>query len=573
MLNIRDLKEHPPEKDHIAYFTMEVGISHMIPTYSGGLGILAGDILKSYADINLPVIGITLLNSKGYFYQKFDENHNQIEDPVNWNIEESMELLPNKVVVNIEGRDVYVKAWKHMIRGQLGHNIPVIFLDTDCEENSEWDKNITSHLYGGDRWYRLCQEIVLGVGGVRMLESLNYNKIKKYHMNEGHAALLTVELLNKSSVNENIDIIPVKDKCVFTTHTPVAAGHDKFDVDLFLKATGNLVPIEIMEKIVQDGKVNMTLLALIMSTYVNGVAKRHGEVSREMFPEYQIDSITNGVHLPSWISMQMKSVFDKHIPGWSIDPYTLRSALSIPKEDIDHAHHEAKNILIDYINQEKNIGFHPDRFTIGFARRFTAYKRPDLILHDIERLKKVAEKVGDIQVVFAGKAHPSDTVGKQIINKIINTCNQINDENGKLKMVFLENYNMLLSRKMVSGSDVWLNTPQRPYEASGTSGMKAALNGVPQISTIDGWWVEGLVENVTGWGLGKAPQDPGFNEDFDPTEEAEDLYYKLENVIVPMYYANKDKWLDIRRHAIAMNASFFNTYRMAQQYVANAYLD
>ena len=369
------------------------------------------------------------------------------------------------------------------------------------------------------------------------------------------------------------DLQLVKQKCVFTTHTPVAAGHDRFDVELFRRITNNFTPECFLKECIHDNLVNMTLLALNHSMFINGVAKRHGEVTKEMFPEYRIDSITNGINPSTWVSSSFKDLFDKHIPGWVIDPFTLRYALSIPKEDIWNAHQEAKQHLIDEINLRNNIGFHVARFTIGYARRFTEYKRPDMILFDIERLKQVARNVGDIQIVFAGKAHSQDTKGKELIRRVIHLAQDINNQNCKIKIIFLEHYDMKLAKLLVSGCDVWLNTPQRPFEASGTSGMKAALNGVPHFSTLDGWWLEGYIDNITGWAIGPHPQDPGFKNDIDMTDEAKDLYDRLEQVIIPTFYGNKEKWTDIMKHCIAINGSFFNTYRMAQQYVANAYID
>jgi starch phosphorylase len=558
---------------------MEIGISHDIPTYAGGLGVLAGDLLKSFADMNAPMIGITLINSKGYFHQLVNENGEQYETPVEWDPSKSMILMPNIVTVNIENREIKIRAWQLIVRGQGGHNIPIFFLDSNVEGNSDYDRTITSFLYGGDRQYRLMQEIVLGIGGIKMLDSLGYNHIKKYHMNEGHSALLTVELLKKTyketgETEENhYNIQSVKDRCVFTTHTPIAAGHDAFDIQLFQKLLNGYVPKFVLDKAIHDGMVNMTLLALNFSTFVNGVAKRHGEVTREMFPGYVINEITNGIHPQTWICPSFKQIFDKYMPEWIRDPFTLRYALSIPKEEILDAHLQAKKDLFEYIKDKTGVVLDPLRFTIGYARRFTEYKRPDLILQDLERLKEVSQRVGDIQIIFSGKAHVHDYRGKELIKKIISIGKQINQENGRIKIVFVLGYDMHVARKMVAGCDVWLNTPQRPLEASGTSGMKAALNGVPQASTLDGWWIEGCVENITGWSLGPHPQDPGFKEDSDMLDEAKDLYDKLENTIIPTFYGNKDKWADIMRHSIAINASFFNSYRMAQQYLANAYMN
>lgn len=570
-----DLPKHL-DKEYIAYFSMEIGISHNIPTYAGGLGILAGDLIKAFADLKVPVVGITLVNEKGYLKQTIRDGR-QIESIQEWNVAENLVLLPNQITVCIEGRDVKVKVWKHMVIGITGYNIPVFFLDTNIETNSDYDRKITSFLYGGDREYRLAQEIVLGIGGVRMLQSLGYNAIKKYHMNEGHAALLTVELLKKTyheSFDEEhcYDIGYVKEKCVFTTHTPVAAGHDHFDISLLKKLLGEYIPNFLLMRSLDNGQLSMTLLGLNLSQYVNGVAKRHSEVTREMFPNYSIDSITNGVHHTTWISSPYKELFNEYIPGWIVDPFTLRYALSIPKERMINAHIQAKQALIDEVNSRTNAGYHIGRFTIGYARRFTGYKRPDLLLFDLQKLKSITDNVGDIQIVFAGKAHPNDEGGKDLIKKIYDISNAINKENSRLKIVFLDDYDMRLAKLMVSGCDIWLNTPQRPFEASGTSGMKAALNGVPQISTLDGWWIEGCIDGITGWGIGPHPQDPGFKIDTDMSDEAKDLYIKLEQ-IVPLFYTNKDKWTDIMRHCIAINGSFFNTIRMAQQYIANAYID
>ncbi len=558
---------------------MEIGISHSIPTYAGGLGILAGDLLKSFSDMGAPMIGITLINSKGYFHQLVNENGEQYETPVEWDPNQFMVLLPNIIVLNADNREIKVRAWQLIIRGQGGHNIPVYFLDSNVEGNSDYDRTLTSYLYGGDRQYRLMQEIILGIGGIKMLDSLGYSNIKKYHMNEGHSALLTVELLKQTykemgeTEEDHYNIQSVKDKCVFTTHTPIAAGHDSFDSQLFQKLLNGYMPRFALDRSTHDGMVNMTLLALNFSTYVNGVAKRHGEVTREMFPGYVINEITNGIHPQTCICPPFKELFDKYMPEWVRDPFTLRYALSIPKDDILNAHMAAKKDLFDYIQKYNGVTLDPMRFTIGYARRFTEYKRPDLILQDIGRLKEVSQRVGDIQVIFSGKAHVHDYRGKELIKKIISMAKQINQENGRIKIVFVLGYDMHVARKMVAGCDVWLNTPQRPLEASGTSGMKAALNGVPQASTLDGWWIEGCVENITGWSLGPHPQDPGFKEDSDMLDEARDLYDKLENTIIPTFYGNKDKWADVMRHCIAINASFFNSYRMAQQYMANAYLN
>ena len=338
---------------------------------------------------------------------------------------------------------------------------------------------------------------------------------------------------------------------------------------IFKRVMNGYMPDFMLNSGADGDKFNMTLFAMNMSKYVNGVAKRHGEVTRNMFPNFKIDSITNGIHTQTWTSDEFKKLFDKHIPGWAADPYSLRSALQIPEQEIYEAHQKNKRILIEYINEKKSEDFSVDVFTIGFARRFTAYKRPDLILGDIEKLKRIAKEKGKIQIVYAGKAHIKDGQGKETIKKVINIGKEINDDN--IKIVYLENYDMDLGKLLTSGVDVWLNNPQLPLEASGTSGMKACVNGVPQFSTIDGWWVEGHVENVTGWSIGsdyyKYPENHELYK-----KDLDSLYEKLENVILPKYYNDKEKWMRIMRNCIAFNASFFNTYRMVLQYVTNAYL-
>lgn len=568
MAIMHSVNEDEPQKDKIAYFSMEVGLKSEIATYSGGLGILAGDTLKSFADVGVPSVGITLLNEKGYFFQKIDNEGNQIEEHQEWFPKKYLELLPKQVTILIEDRFIRINVWRYMIKGVRGYEVPVYFLDTNVEGNSDYDKTLTQFLYSGDRYYRLCQEIVLGIGGVRMLDELGYNNLNKFHMNEGHAALLALELYKKCG-EENCNLEALKKKCVFTTHTPVPAGHDKFEMDVFMRVMNGYMPEFMLNSGRDEDKFNMTLFAMNMSKYINGVAKRHGEVTRDMFPEFKIDSITNGVHTETWASDEFKKLFDTHIPGWAADPYALRSALQIPEKEIYDAHQKNKRELIEYINKEKNEDFSNDVFTIGFARRFTAYKRPDLILSDIDRLKKIAKEKGKIQIVYAGKAHIKDYQGKDTIKKVINLGKEINDEN--IKIVYLENYNMKLGKLLTSSVDVWLNNPQLPLEASGTSGMKACINGVPQFSTIDGWWVEGHVENVTGWSIGSDSYKKSYDEN-NQESDMNSLYEKLENVILPRYYNDKEKWMRIMRNCIAFNASFFNTYRMVLQYVTNAYL-
>jgi starch phosphorylase len=448
----------------------------------------------------------------------------------------------------------------YQVRGIGGYIVPIFFLDTNIQGNSDWDRELTKYLYGGDTTYRLAQEIILGIGGVRILNDLGYNTIDKYHMNEGHAALGTLELFKRFN-----DVEKVREQCVFTTHTPVASGHDQFDLSYAKPMIGEMLPDFILNDVTFGNRLNMTRLALFFSHYVNGVAKKHGEVSRIMFPGYSIDSITNGVHTTTWVSRPFQRLFDKHMPGWRSDPYILRSAFSIDKPEIWEAHIEAKKSLINFVNKRYNVGMNYDDFTIGFARRQTAYKRPDLLISDPNRLIDIANKVGPIQIIYGGKAHPKDQSGKDSIKHIFNAMKNIDNN---VKISFIHNYDITIAKMITSGVDIWLNTPRRPREASGTSGMKAACNGIPQFGTLDGWWLEGCIENITGWAVG--PEKTEEKESDDDTDRS-DLYNKLENWIMKKFYSDRDNWIRTMRSCIAINASFFNTNRMIQQYVLNAY--
>jgi starch phosphorylase len=446
----------------------------------------------------------------------------------------------------------------------------LILLDTNVDENAPPDRELTAFLYGGDERYRLAQEIILGMGGVRMLRALGYNQLERFHMNEGHASLLVLELLRerRGQGAEEWDFHGVRSRCVFTTHTPVPAGHDQFSYDLVKGVLGETIPVEMVQMLGGKNRLNMTLLALNLSRYVNGVAKRHGEVSQEMFPGYSIDSITNGVHSFTWTCDSFKKLYDRHIAGWVNDPFSLRYAVSIPKGEIWDAHVEAKGRLIDEVHRRTGMSLKPDMLTIGFARRATLYKRADLVFSDPGQLMEIASTVGPIQLVFAGKSHPKDDPGKDLIRRVFHFARQLKDQ---IPIAYLENYDMELGKLLTSGVDLWLNTPLRPLEASGTSGMKAAHNGVPSFSTLDGWWIEGHIEGVTGWSIGPGPQDL-HGQDAANEQDARELYHKLRTVIAPMFYRDRDRWIDIMRQAIAFNASFFNTHRMVQQYAANAYV-
>jgi glycogen phosphorylase len=571
-MNIPFLKELTKEPK-IAYFSMEIGIQNDIPTYSGGLGVLAGDTIRAGADLKLPMVAVTLLTKKGYFIQELDEHGRQTQRPVSWDPNEYMVLLPARITVQIEGRDVLVQAWQYNVESLTRGCVPIFFLDTDVEWNKPEDREITHYLYGGDLAYRLKQEIILGIGGVRILHQLGFD-IKKYHMNEGHSSLLTIDLLNRFKRpiedvwDEKLvwDVRKVKDLCVFTTHTPVEAGHDRFPYDLVTKILGEPIPLNVLKELGGEENLNMTRLGLNLSEFINGVAKKHSEVSRNMFPGYEISAITNGVHTFTWTCDGFKALYDKYLPGWANEPELFVRIGRVPEEEIWDTHMAAKKNLFDYVLSTTGVEMNPDVLTIGFARRATAYKRADLIFSDIDRLEVIGS--GKLQIIYAGKAHPKDEMGKKLIEKIFSIKDRLKD---KISMVYLKNYDMEIALRMVSGVDIWLNTPLRPREASGTSGMKAAHNGVINFSVLDGWWIEGHIEGFTGWSIGPSATETTLTDNMD-TRDADDLYNKLETIIIPTYYNDRHTWVRMMQNAIGKNAYYFNCHRMMRRYVTDAYI-
>jgi len=582
----------------VAYFSMEIALENAMPSYSGGLGVLAGDTIRAAADLRLPMVAISLLYRKGYFTQRLADDGSQTEEAVEWRMEDFLQEEPARASLPLENRRVELRCWKYDVKGVRGFEVPVYFLDAHLPSNAEADRNLTGSLYGGDSYYRLCQEVLLGIGGVRMLRALGYTELTRYHMNEGHAALLSLELLGEEAQKtgrktfSGEDMEKVRSKCVFSTHTPVPAGHDAFPMEFLTRAfptqtalfdlsdssSADLVKRvlradqrfpDLQEAAKHGASLNMTQLALSLSTYVNGVAKQHGETSRQMFPEARIEAITNGVHAGTWTSPAFQQLFDRYIPSWREDNYSLRSALGLPAEEVWAAHLIAKHDLLEMVREKTGLQFDPEAFTIGFARRATGYKRADLILADLDRLRQIVKNAGSFQIIYAGKAHPNDGGGKDIIRRIFQAKRALRRT---VPVVFLDDYNLELGGKMTSGVDLWLNTPQFPLEASGTSGMKAALNGVPSLSILDGWWVEGHIEGVTGWCIGESRRSAAGSAATDNAAEAESLYNQLEGVILPMYYNDRAKFLAVMQHAIAINGSFFNTQRMVQQYITDAYL-
>jgi starch phosphorylase len=556
------------DQPKIAYFSMEIALDPHIPTYSGGLGVLAGDILRSAADLAVPVVGVTLLHRKGYFHQSLDDCGVQSESPHDWSPEEALAALPVVVTVQIAGRDVRVRPWLFRVAGFDGYKLPVFLLDTDLPENSAEDRGLTDQLYGGDQRYRLRQEAVLGLGGVAVLRELGYGSELAYHMNEGHSALLTLALLEeqlnegeKELTEEAIDA--VRSRCVFTTHTPVPAGHDQFPKDLVREVLGaeRMAELDGSECLL-DGVLNMTYLGLRFSHYINGVSMRHSEVSLDMFPGYLVEAITNGVHATTWTSQHLAELFDRYTPGWRNDNRYLRYAIRIPLDEVRDRHLSAKRDLLDEVEKRCGERLKEDAFTVGFARRATPYKRADLLLSDPARLRQIGQQIGPLQVIYGGKAHPRDEGGKELIRKIFQASRQLGEF---VRVIYLEDYDWTLAQHLVGGTDLWLNNPRPPREASGTSGMKAACNGVPSLSVLDGWWIEGHIEGVTGWSI---PRESTHEDD---ASEAAALYDKLERVILPLYYEQPLAYAEVMRSAIALNASFFNTQRVVSQYVLHAY--
>ncbi|MFB6175217.1 MAG: alpha-glucan family phosphorylase, partial [Candidatus Nanohalobium sp.] len=455
----------------ISYFTMEIGLEPEIKTYSGGLGVLAGDTVKAAADHDLDFTAVTLLYREGYFRQVIEDEEQQ-EKPQEWDFNDRLEDTGEKISLRLRDRHVDVKIWRYTVEGEEG-DAEVLFLDTGLESNHEEDRKLTSRLYMGGSETRLCQEAVLGIGGVKALREVDRDP-DYYHMNEGHSALLVTEASGKK---------------VFTTHTPVPAGHDTFSDELIRK----VLPEDKYASLDFGDELNMTEVALENSSYKNAVSDRHKQVTENMFPDYEVDAVTNGVHTRTWTSEQFKKLYDEKINRWCLDPARLTKAEGLKDNEVWKAKKEAKRELKEFIEDENGEQIDLETFTVGFARRSTSYKRPTLIFRDLDRLRKLAEQHGGLQLIFAGKAHPDDEEGKKLVSEIL----RYSDILDEVKVVFIEDYGMDAAKKMASGVDLWLNNPERGQEASGTSGMKAALNGTPQLSTPDGWWLEGHIEGVT----------------------------------------------------------------------------
>jgi starch phosphorylase len=553
----------------IAYFSMEIALRPEIHTYSGGLGILAGDTARAAADLELPMVFVTLLSRQGYLRQEIDGDGNQVEHPDPWTPVDHVVPLRAKVALLIEGREVWVRPWLYVLESPLGRALPVLLLDTDVDENTSEDRRITDRLYGGDVRYRLMQEIVLGIGGLRLLQALGFN-IRTYHLNEGHAALLALDLLRRyprpadqvGSRELAFDVGPVRDMCIFTTHTPIEAGHDRFDYGMFGDTLRGYIDLAQLQLIAGNHVLNMTRLALNLSGFVNGVAARHAETTNRMFPGYGIRAITNGVHLPTWAHPALQQVFNAASKEWAYDPQLMVRFDHLPSAEVWEAHQQAKSELIELVAERSGVALDPKRPLLGFARRMTSYKRPGFLFADLERLRRI-NRVRPFQLLLAGKAHPSDGPGKALIHELHGHLVALAPE---ITAAFVPNYEFGIARRIVAGVDVWLNTPEPPLEASGTSGMKAGLNGVLNLSVLDGWWIEACMEGITGWSIGHGGERSAVEA------QPEDLYAKLEHVVLPLYYDDRERWIWMMKQSISKIASYFNTQRMMRRYAAEAYI-
>lgn len=537
----------------VAYFSLEMMLESDIPTYAGGLGVLAADILRSCADKSISAIGVSIVYSGDVFSQSIHDDGTQTFTKQEWQKLDQLTKLPNIVEIKIAGEKVMVGCWRYDITGLSGYTVPVYLLDTNLIGNPSWIRDITKSLYGsGD--YRICQELTLAFGGIAMLHSLGIKEIKTYHLNEGHCAFVPLALMPEHNYQDE----DVKKLCVFTTHTPIPEGHDHFSYEHAYHFAGDYLPWHI-KKIAGDNELSMSRLALNLSRQHFAVSRLHRDTTQKMFPEFKIDYVTNGVHHRNWVHNHFQDLYNKYLPDWLDNPTLLSSSFNIPSSDLWAAHIECKNKLINYVNRHL-LADHPpfdtDALTISLARRPVAYKRPLLIYRDLERLARIGQ--GRLQIIQCGKSHFEDNVSQEFVRKIIEASHSLKD---KIKICYLENYSPKIARMLVSGSEVWLNTPQKPLEASGTSGMKAAMNGVLNFSVPDGWWIEGFEKfPLSGWNIGnqKSPSDDEF--------DSNSLYTTLESEIIPLYYNHRPEWIGRMFNAIKLG-SYFSTHRVIEEYL------
>ncbi|MDD4319522.1 MAG: alpha-glucan family phosphorylase [Candidatus Peribacteraceae bacterium] len=550
-----------PQKLDVAYFTMEIGLSSEIPTFAGGLGVLAADMMRGAADIGTNVACVTGCWRYGYLHQNLRPDGTQNYEEISWDPSKKLKKLPQTVTVKVEGRDVTVGCWQLDLQGAK-RSVPIYFLDTNIPENNPEDRDITKNLYGGDVGMRIKQEIVLGIGGVRMLRALGYDRINNFHLNEGHCSFLTLELLRERGFKDE----DVRPSCAFTTHTPIKAGHDIFPYDLAWRIAGDQLPWHI-KKLAGEDTLSMTQLAMTLSHDTFGVSRVHGMVSQRLLNNPRVGYITNGVHHLEWTSPEMRGLFDRYVPGWRGHPHLLHEhCRELPDDELWGAHQAAKKRLIDAVNAQGKVHFDPDRLTIVTARRIVPYKRPELLYTNLQRLREVAQ--GKLQIIHAGNAHPHDAFSQGVIRHIIERSGELKDA---VNIAYLPNYNPDLAKLLVSGADVWLNTPTRLQEASGTSGMKACLNGVLNLSTLDGWWVEGYeMDPEAGWRIGPLAEALPTDEDTRKTD-AEDLYTQLQYEVIPEYgYPKRERWIRRMKRAVGLMGTF-NAQRCVEEYQAKAW--
>ena len=539
----------------VGYFTAEIGLWSELHTYSGGLGVLAGDHVKSAADAGLPLVAVTLLYREGYGRQHLDEDGIQSEtyaeiDPANHLSDTGIDIsLP------LDGGELTARVWRAEINGIGGHVVPVYFMDTFHPKNSEEHRRLGSRLYGGDDSVRIRQEYLLGVGGVRLLAKLGH-EFKGLHLNEGHCTFALLEMLNRGWTREEL-----AKRVLFTTHTPVPAGHDRFEWEAVEEVLGDLLPDDARELVKDAGdpeegrRISMSHLAVALSGPVNAVSNLNAWVASSMFGDHHIAPITNGVHHLTWTSPMMAELFDEQLPGWREDPTKLAHAGKIPNEALVESREVARKVLRELVQTSTGVRLDKSRLTIGFARRFATYKRANLVFSDLARLRDIG--AGRIQFVFAGKAHPRDEGGKALIKSIFASAKDLANE---IPVAFLEDYSMATGLAMTGGVDIWLNNPIRPLEASGTSGMKAAMNGVPNCSILDGWWPEGCEHGVNGWAIGEA------DDERDDVRDAQNVLDVLENEVLPAWDEGPDKWCELMRASIATSARFTGA-RMISDYL------
>ncbi len=563
-----------PKDIRVAYFSMEIMLESDIPSYAGGLGILAGDTLRSCADLGVPAIGVSLVYSGYTFSQHIKEDGSQTFLETDWQRMDQLTRLPQKTTIEIDGTQIHIACWRYDIVGLSGFTVPVFMLDTNIPDNPQWVKNLTKNLYTPNPDIRLSQEMILGIGGIRILEELGYKNIDTYHLNEGHTSLVPLGLMYEYHLSEK----EAKNKCIFVTHTPVAEGHDKFTYDLAEKLAHTYLP-ENIKSLATSEKFSLTHLGLNLSRQNLAVSQKHRQVCQSLFPDHEFISITNAVHHRSWIWHIMQDLLDHYLPGWLDNPAKLSQIPTVvPDDALAAAHQGAKHDLIDYVNHHlaqdalakggntlQDDFLTPDLLTISLARRPVAYKRPLLLYSQLDRLAKIG--TNKIQIIQCGKSHPSDAMSQEFVREIIRISTQLKKT---VRVVYLENYSPKIARLLVSGSDIWLNTPRRPMEACGTSGMKAAMNGVLNFSTLDGWWLEGQdICPEAGFSIG--PKQESFTQ-LDSSliaatdkEDADDMYTKLESEIIPLFFDHHSDWVKHMKSAMTLGAHF-NTHRLVMEY-------